>query len=121
MSRENEIVSAMCAHCKQTLYRQLPGGDLMHVSGLKTCRKGSGIYGAERVETAAACLLFSGECCAVTLSGEDYWAIPRDVYDELRAMLEDWPRGDADDFSLLQPEEFRKHVKRVTTDPRTAG
>ena len=88
----NESVLAMCAHCKQSLYRQLPHGDLMHESGLKTCRKGSGIYGAERIETAAACLLFAEGCIAVTLHGEDYWAIPRDVYDELRTMLEDWPK-----------------------------
>lgn len=89
---ENESVVAMCAHCKQSLFREIPSGQLMHVNGLRTCRKEGGVYGAERVETAAANLLLNEECRAVTLSGDDYWAIPRDVYDELRAMLEDWPK-----------------------------
>lgn len=89
---QNESVTAMCAHCKQSLFREIPSGQLMHVNGLRTCRKESGVYGAERVETAAANLLLNEECKAVTLRGDDYWAIPRDIYDELRAMLEDWPQ-----------------------------
>jgi hypothetical protein len=53
LKRENKlasgIVAAMCAHCKQTLYRELPHGDLVHAtpdaSGcLKTCCKESGVY-----------------------------------------------------------------------------
>lgn len=91
-SYENESVAAMCAHCKQTLFRELPSGNLMHVNGLRSCRNGSGVYGAERVETAAANLLLNEECRAVALSGQDYWAIPRDIYDDLRKMLEDWPK-----------------------------
>lgn len=79
-------VSAICAHCKTPLYHT-SNGDLTHLSNLRTCRNSNGVFGAERVETAAACLLYAEECRAVTLTGEDYWTIPRDIYDQLRDVL----------------------------------
>lgn len=87
---DSPIVAA-CAHCKTPLYRGANEDLLVHLSGLTTCRNEIGVHGAERIETAALCLLLDEGCRAVTLTGSDYWAIPRDLYDDLRTLLGDKP------------------------------
>ncbi len=91
-----------CAHCDGELLAAW--GSYVHANPNTTCPAfgGSSVPATAR-EAELNPLLFDERCKAVTLSGEDYWAIPRDIYDQLRTLYNETKFTRADSYREWQP------------------